>query len=98
MEAIRFEDLNLSSEILRGVREMGFEETSAIQAQAIPVAMEGYDIIGQAQTGTGKTAAFGIPILEKVSKNKDVKHPQTLVLCPTRELAVQAAGEIRKLA
>ncbi len=98
MEAIRFEDLNLSKEILRGVREMGFEEMSAIQAQAIPVAMEGYDIIGQAQTGTGKTAAFGIPVLEKVNKNKDVKHPQTLILCPTRELAVQAAEEIRKIA
>ena len=98
MKTIKFDELNLCNEILRGVREMGFEETSPIQAQAIPVAMEGYDIIGQAQTGTGKTAAFGIPILEKVNRRKDVKHPQVLVLCPTRELAVQAAEEIRKLA
>lgn len=96
MEKLRFDELNLSPEILRGVREMGFEETTPIQRQAIPVAMEGFDIIGQAQTGTGKTAAFGIPALEKV--NKDIKHPQTLVLCPTRELAVQAAEEVRQLA
>ena len=98
METVRFDELNLCPEILRGIKEMGFEEASPIQTQAIPVAMEGYDVIGQAQTGTGKTAAFGIPVLEKVNRNKDVKHPQALILCPTRELAVQAAEEIRKLA
>lgn len=75
---------------------MGFEEASPIQSKAIPIAMTGADIIGQAQTGTGKTAAFGIPVLEKV--RKEIKHPQTLILCPTRELAVQAAEEIRRLA
>ncbi len=96
METLRFDELNLSPEILRGVRDMGFEEASPIQSKAIPVAMSGVDVIGQAQTGTGKTAAFGIPVLEKV--RRDIKHPQTLVLCPTRELAVQAAEEIRKLA
>ena len=98
METVRFDELDLCQEILRGVKEMGFEEASPIQAQAIPVAMQGYDVIGQAQTGTGKTAAFGIPVLEKVNLNKDIKHPQALILCPTRELAVQAAEEIRKLA
>ncbi len=98
METVRFDELKLCPEILRGIKEMGFEEASPIQTQAIPVAMEGYDVIGQAQTGTGKTAAFGIPVLEKVNCNKDVKHPQALILCPTRELAVQAAEEIRKLA
>ena len=98
METVRFDELDLCQEILRGVKEMGFEEASPIQAQAIPVAMQGYDVIGQAQTGTGKTAAFGIPVLEKVNINKDIKHPQALILCPTRELAVQAAEEIRKLA
>ena len=98
METVRFDELNLCPEILRGIKEMGFEEASPIQTQAIPVAMEGYDIIGQAQTGTGKTAAFGIPVLEKVSRNKEIKHPQALILCPTRELAVQAAEEIRNLA
>lgn len=96
MQTLKFDELNLSREILRGVREMGFEEASPIQSQAIPIAMTGADIIGQAQTGTGKTAAFGIPVLEKVKK--DIKHPQTLILCPTRELAVQAAEEIRKIA
>ena len=98
METVRFDELDLCPEILRGVKEMGFEEASPIQSQAIPVAMQGYDVIGQAQTGTGKTAAFGIPVLEKVNINKDIKHPQALILCPTRELAVQAAEEIRKLA
>ena len=98
METVRFDELNLSKEIMRGIKEMGFEEASPIQTKAIPVAIEGYDVIGQAQTGTGKTAAFGIPVLEKVGKLKDIKYPQTLILCPTRELAVQAAEEIRKLA
>ncbi len=70
----------------------GFEEMSPIQSQAIPVIVEGKDIIGQAQTGTGKTAAFGIPILEMVqSEDKTV---QALVLCPTRELSIQVAEEI----
>jgi len=96
METMNFNEMNLSPEILRGVKEMGFEEASPIQSKAIPIAMAGADVIGQAQTGTGKTAAFGIPILEKVKR--DSKHPQTLVLCPTRELAVQAAEEIRRLA
>ena len=75
---------------------MGFEEASPIQAKSIPVQMEGRDIIGQAQTGTGKTAAFGIPLLQKVDpKNKKL---QAVVLCPTRELAIQVAEEIRSLA
>lgn len=97
METIKFDELNLSHEILRGIKEMGFEEATPIQAQSIPVAMEGYDVIGQAQTGTGKTAAFGIPVLEKVNANKEVKQPQVLILCPTRELAVQAAEELREV-
>ena len=75
---------------------MGFEETSPIQTQAIPAVLEGIDVIGQAQTGTGKTAAYSIPMLQKI--NPDVKKPQAIVLCPTRELAVQVAEEIRKLA
>lgn len=75
---------------------MGFEEASPIQAKAIPIMRSGKDIIGQAQTGTGKTAAFGIPLLEKLEpKNKKL---QAVVLCPTRELAIQVAEEIRNLA
>ena len=96
METIRFEEMELNSKILRAVRDMGFEEPSPIQAKAIPLQREGKDIIGQAQTGTGKTAAFGIPLLEKVDpKNKKL---QAIALCPTRELAIQVAEEIRRLA
>ncbi len=75
---------------------MGFEEASPIQAQAIPVQAEGRDIVGQAQTGTGKTAAFGIPMLQKIDPK--VKKLQAVALCPTRELAIQVADEIRRLA
>lgn len=74
---------------------MGFEEASPIQAKAIPAMISGIDLIGQAQTGTGKTAAFGIPILEKVDPK--LKKLQAIVLCPTRELAIQVADEIRNL-
>lgn len=95
MEEVRFEALGLSPEIMKAVKYMGFEEASAIQAKAIPLMREGKDIIGQAQTGTGKTAAFGIPLLEKIDpKNKKL---QAIVLCPTRELAIQVAEEIRSL-
>ena len=96
METIRFEELNLDAKILRAVTDMGFEAASPIQAKAIPLEIEGKDIIGQAQTGTGKTAAFGIPLLQKIDpKNKKL---QAVVLCPTRELAIQVADEIRSLA
>lgn len=96
MEVIKFEEMNFNKEILRAVEEMGFEEMSLIQVKAIPPMLNGKDIIGQAQTGTGKTAAFGIPLLQKVDpKNRSL---QAVVLCPTRELAIQVADEIRKLA
>lgn len=93
---MRFEDLQVDERILRAVEDMGFEEASPIQAQAIPVIMEGRDVFGQAQTGTGKTAAYSIPVLEKI--NPDLKKLQAVILCPTRELAVQVAEEIRRLA
>ena len=96
MEELKFEELELCPEILKAVKHMGFEEASPIQSKAIPVIMSGKDVIGQAQTGTGKTAAFGIPLLEKIDpKNKKL---QAIVLCPTRELAIQVAEEIRNLA
>ena len=66
MNTVRFDDLELKPQILRGIKQMGFEEASPIQAKAIPIALSGKDLVGQAQTGTGKTAAFGIPILQKV--------------------------------
>lgn len=95
METIRFEELELDSRILRAVTEMGFEAASPIQAQAIPFQLKGIDIIGQAQTGTGKTAAFGIPLLQKVDPKS--RKLQAIALCPTRELAIQVAEEIRRL-
>jgi ATP-dependent RNA helicase DeaD len=96
MEQLKFEDLGLSKEIMKAIEEMGFEEASHIQARAIPEAMAGRDVIGQSQTGTGKTAAFGIPILEKVIP--DSKKLQAVILCPTRELAVQVSEELKRLA
>jgi len=93
---LKFDQLNLSKEVLRAVEDLGFEEASPIQSEAIPMVLAGRDIIGQAMTGSGKTAAFGIPIIEMVDTKQRV--PQALIVCPTRELAVQVAGEINKLA
>lgn len=95
-EKVRYEDSGLDEKILRAVSDMGFEYMSPIQKAAIPVMLEGKDIIGQAQTGTGKTAAFGIPLLQQVDPAN--KHLQAVVLCPTRELAMQAADDIRDFA
>ncbi|MDR1126039.1 MAG: DEAD/DEAH box helicase [Deltaproteobacteria bacterium] len=96
MSQTNFSDLNLCKELLKGVVDLGFEEPSPIQALAIPLVLEGRDLVGQAQTGTGKTAAFGLPALQKI--NARSKKTQALVLCPTRELAVQVAGEVSALA
>jgi ATP-dependent RNA helicase DeaD len=93
---IKFSDLGISEEILRAVEEMGYTQPSPIQQQAIPFVLQGRDLIGQAQTGTGKTAAFAIPIIDLV--DPDFIKPQAIILCPTRELAVQVEGEIQKLA
>lgn len=95
-EGMRYEEAGIDSRILRAVRELGFEHMTPIQEQAIPLFMTGQDIIGQAQTGTGKTAAFGIPILQKI--DPDNRSLQAVILCPTRELAMQAADELRKFA
>ncbi len=95
MKNFNFKELNLSDAMKKALDFMGFEESTPIQSKSIPVAMEGKDLIGQAQTGTGKTCAFGIPAVEMIdSKNKSV---QVLVLCPTRELAIQVSEEIRNL-
>ena len=87
---MRFDELDLHGSLLRAVTEMGFEEMTPIQAQAIPVVLSGKDIIGQAQTGTGKTAAFGLPVLQNIDPKK--KTLQAVILCPTRELAIQEIG------
>lgn len=90
----RYRDSDIDERIIRAVEEMGFEYMTPIQEQAIPLFLSGMDVIGQAQTGTGKTAAFGIPILEKI--DPEVKALQAVILCPTRELAMQASEELRK--
>ena len=91
-----FEDMDLSTEIMKAVEKMGFHEATPIQAKTIPVMMEGHDVIGIAPTGTGKTCAFGIPMLEYISLTDT--RIQELVLAPTRELAVQIGHEMEKLA
>lgn len=95
-EKIRFDSLPLSEGIQEAVKEMGFEFASPIQSEAIPFVLEGRDVIGQAQTGTGKTAAFGIPMIEHIVPFE--KFVQAIILCPTRELAVQVSEEMKKLA
>ena len=91
---MKFENMSLSAEMLKAIKSLGFEEASPIQVQSIKPILNGKDIIGQAQTGTGKTAAFGIPLIEKIDKSPFV---QALVLCPTRELSIQVAEELSQL-
>ncbi|GAF23551.1 MULTISPECIES: DEAD/DEAH box helicase [Shouchella] len=89
-----FSDFEISDQVKQAIKEMGFEEPSPIQEKAIPAILTGGDVIGQAQTGTGKTAAFGIPVVDKVTSDRAI---QALILTPTRELAIQVAGELQKL-
>ncbi|MFN7565247.1 MAG: DEAD/DEAH box helicase [Prosthecobacter sp.] len=91
-----FPELGIAPELLGAVKELGFEQPSPIQAQAIPVALEGRDVVGQSHTGSGKTMAFGIPVVQRV--DGAVRRVQALILCPTRELAMQVCAEIHKLA
>src|SRR3954468_9900354 len=90
-----FSELGLSEDLLKAIDKLGFEQAAPIQAAAIPLLMQGKDIVGQSQTGSGKTAAFGIPAVEKVDANQ--RAVQVLILCPTRELAIQVSEEIHKL-
>ena len=89
-----FGSLLLDKKIVASLTAMGFEEPSPIQEQTIPLVLEGSDVIGQAQTGTGKTAAFGIPVVQSIT---DHRHIQALIMTPTRELAIQVAEEIGKI-
>lgn len=95
MKKLKFNELPLTQEMLLAVQDMGFEEASPIQTEAIPYILEGRDVIGHSQTGTGKTAAFAIPIIQKISTED--RSIQAIVLCPTRELVIQTADEFRKL-
>ncbi len=94
MTLVTFNDWNLESEVSEAIKKMGWEEPTQIQSESIPVARKGKDVVGQARTGSGKTAAFGIPIIESCDPNGAL---QSLVLCPTRELAVQVAEEMGNL-
>ncbi|MBE6844820.1 MAG: DEAD/DEAH box helicase [Ruminococcus sp.] len=91
---MNFNNLELSEEILSAINDVGFEHMTEIQEKSIPIILQGYDVIGRSNTGTGKTAAFGIPVIEQIEKNKE--NVQVLILCPTRELAQQACDEIKK--
>ena len=91
-----FSELGLSPELLRAIDKLGFEKPAPIQGRAIPLLMQGRDVVGQSQTGSGKTLAFGVPAVEKVDPS--LRAVQILVLCPTRELAIQVSEEIHKLA
>lgn len=90
-----FSNLDISENIQKAIKDLGFEEASPIQSEAIPILLQGRDIVGQAETGSGKTAAFAIPVIERLDLNK--RETQAIVLCPTRELVVQVAEEFRKL-
>lgn len=96
MKNTTFSELNINSEILKAINEMGFEAPTSIQSRCIPQILEGKDLVGHAQTGTGKTAAFGIPAIQMANRQSDI--PSVLILCPTRELAIQVTGELIKLA
>ena len=95
--SMQFNELNLSQEILRSVEALGFEEMTEIQQQSIPLLLQGKDVVGRSNTGTGKTAAFGIPAVESITDD-DKRSTAVLILCPTRELAMQACEELRKFA
>ncbi|AXJ02408.1 ATP-dependent RNA helicase DeaD [Cyclonatronum proteinivorum] len=95
MSVQTFAELGLSDDVLESLQKMGFEAPTAIQAQTIPLLLNGHDVLGQAQTGTGKTAAFAIPAIEKTDAS--LNEVQVLIQCPTRELAIQVTGEIQKL-
>src|SRR5215213_9627613 len=90
-----FAEFGLRSELERALASMGYEEPTPVQVAAIPLLLAGRDLIAQAQTGTGKTAAFGIPIVERVEAGGH--DPSALVLAPTRELAIQVAAELTRL-
>jgi ATP-dependent RNA helicase DeaD len=90
-----FSELGLSAEVLKAIDKLGFEQAAPIQASAIPILMAGGDVVGQSQTGSGKTAAFAIPAIEKVDVRQ--RAVQVLILCPTRELAIQVSEEVHKL-
>ena len=98
MDNMKFQDFTLSEELKKAVADMGYEDPTPIQQQSIPLILEGRDVTGQSQTGSGKTAAFGLPALDRIDLSLIPSLVQVLILCPTRELALQGADELRKFA
>ena len=92
---MKFNELEISKEIIEAVDDLGFEEMTEIQEKSIPAILENRDVIGKSNTGTGKTAAFGIPVIEKINE-ENAENVAVLILCPTRELAMQACEELKK--
>src|SRR3954452_13524815 len=90
-----FRALNLSAPVLQSLTEMGFEEPTPVQAEAIPLLLAGRDVVAQALTGTGKTAAYAVPLVERIDVNRN--EPQAIVLAPTRELTMQVAEQVSKV-
>lgn len=93
---MNFSDFNLSEQTKRAINDLGFTEATEIQERSIPLVLEGRDIIGFSQTGSGKTAAYGLPVIDSIDTHQSAKYPQVLVLCPTRELAMQVTDELKK--
>lgn len=91
---LKFDELNLSNSLKRAIADAGYETATEIQSKSIPVILDGKDIIGQSKTGTGKTASYGLPLIQKI--NEEDKNVQAIILCPTRELAIQVTDELRK--
>ena len=98
MSINNFKEFALSDNIQKGIDDVGFIEATAIQSETIPLILQGLDIIGQSQTGSGKTAAFGLPAINMIDMSLDKKLTQVLILSPTRELALQSAEELTKFA
>src|SRR5258708_15827130 len=94
-ETSTFEELDLPPSVQQSIQEMGYTQPTPIQSMVIPLMVEGRDVVGQSQTGTGKTAAFGIPIASSI--DPDLRAVQAIILVPTRELCLQVAGELSKI-
>ena len=92
---VKFQDLGISPATMKSLKRMGFEEATPIQAETIPLSLQNKDLIGQAQTGTGKTAAFGVPLVDKIDVANEVI--QGIIIAPTRELAIQVSEELYKI-
>src|SRR5438046_6757977 len=95
-EATPFETLGLDAPLISALTALGYEEPTPIQREAIPPLLQGRDLLGQAATGTGKTAAFALPVLERIGRQAELGEPMALVLVPTRELAVQVSEAVHR--